>query len=153
MQLEPRGHWFKSLEKQDQMSNTSVSGMPDNFNFFRLDNKNPQTSCFCMQLGTPTKIPTFTRFVSSALRVHSRRSFFLYQLQPSYYHSIVFPYSRGQKLRWLMRPHSGVAIRLVLLTDLSSDLHVVIRSSCFSDRNIWDFLCNPDAALGWYVFL
>lgn len=47
-----------------------------------------------------------------------------------------------------MRPLSGVAVTFILLTDLSSG--VWWGSSCFSDRNIWDFL-SPEAAVSWYV--
>lgn len=45
-----------------------------------------------------------------------------------------------------MRPLSGVAVIFILLTDLSAGLRVVTGSSCFSDRNIWDFL-SPEAAV------
>lgn len=48
-----------------------------------------------------------------------------------------------------MRRLSGVAIIFIQLTDLSSGLRVVMESSCFSDRNIWDFL-SPEAAVSWY---
>lgn len=49
-----------------------------------------------------------------------------------------------------MRPLSGVAVILTLLTDLSSGLHAVTGSSCFSDRNIWDFL-SAQTAVSWYI--
>lgn len=48
-----------------------------------------------------------------------------------------------------MRLLSGLAVILTPLTDLFSGLRVVTRSSCFSDRNIWDFL-SPEAGVSWY---
>lgn len=73
-------------------------------------------------------------------------SLFHFQLWPVYCYSIVFPYSRGQKLTRLKRPLSGAAVIFILLTDLFSGPRVVTGSSCFSDRNIWDFL-SPEAAV------